>query len=57
MPQRGVDRRNGLVLTMLNRFALLERVEKKYGSIDAYLERKCGIGEEERAALREQLTC
>ena len=37
--------------------ALLERVEKKYGSIDAYLERKCGIGEEERAALREQLTC
>ena len=37
--------------------ALLERVEKKYGSIDAYLERKCGIDEEERATLREQLTC
>ena len=36
---------------------VLKRLERKYGSVDSYLEKVCGITEDERTRLREQLTC
>jgi len=40
--------------TMLEVF---RRVERKYGSVDTYLTKRCGIGEAERAKIRASLTC
>ena len=35
---------------------VIARLEDKYGSVDAYLEKKCGIFAEERASLATTLT-
>lgn len=37
--------------------AVLKRLRRKYGSVDDYLCKVCGISEEERVQLRAQLTC
>ena len=48
---RWCDAEEGTMLTVL------KRLERKYGSVDSYLEKVCGITEDERTRLREQLTC
>ena len=48
---RWCDAEEGTMLTVL------KRLERKYGSVDSYLEKVCGITEVERTRLREQLTC